>query len=192
MAENTWLPEIETARLILRTYLPEDADALFTIWSDPDLASYFPATYRERDETQRLEFVAKTHYLWRTRLFSQWGITSKSDGKLIGYCGLQQLGGTADVELYYGLTRDLWGRGLATEAARAATRYGFETLNLPRMTALTFPQNFVSQKVLQKLGFEPGGLKTFYEVEVMYFEILRQKYELTKDESFYHLRSSVS
>ncbi|MEP6924727.1 MAG: GNAT family N-acetyltransferase [Pyrinomonadaceae bacterium] len=188
MTKNVNLPELETSRLVLRTYLPEDIDALLEIWRDPDLTKYFPPDFRERDQNERHKYVAHVTNLWQSRGFSQWGIVSKDEGKLIGYCGLQPLGNTQDVELYYGLTRRVWRQGLATEAARAAVRYGFEEVNLPRITALTFPQNIASQKVLEKLGFEHGGAQIFYQKEVFYFEISRQEYERVKDESFYRLR----
>jgi ribosomal-protein-alanine N-acetyltransferase len=130
MTKNAELPKIETARLILRAYLPEDTDALLAIWRDPDLSQYFPPSFKERDQQEMLECIRRTANLWQTRGYSQWGVVSKNDGQLIGYCGLQVLDNTCEVELYYGFTRNFWGQGIATEATRAAVRYGFEEIKL--------------------------------------------------------------
>ncbi len=180
MAKNVELPELSTDKLILRAYLPEDADDLLLMWKDPDLSQYFPASLKELDYSGIQAQIAKLANLWQTRGYSQWGIFNKSENRLIGYCGLQMLDKTDDVELYYGLTRSFWGQGLATEATRSAVRYSFEKLDLPRLTALTFHQNTASQKVLQKLGFKFGGNRNFYQTEVLYFELSRPEYETGK------------
>ena len=181
MTKMVELPEISTDRLILRAYLPEDADDLLAMWKDPDLSQYFPPNFKELDQSGIQARIEKLALLWQTRRYSQWGIFSKDNGQLIGYCGLQALDKTDDVELYYGLTRSLWGQGLATEATRSAVQYSFEKLDLPRLTALTFHQNTASQKVLQKLGFKFGGNRSFYQTEVLYFELSRQEYESGKE-----------
>ena len=171
------LPKISTDRLILRAYLPEDADHLLMMWKDPDLSRYFPPEFKELNQSGIQARIAKLAALWQTRGYSQWGIFSQDNEQLIGYCGLQVLDKTNDVELYYGLTRNRWGQGLATEATSSAVQYSFERLDLPRLTALTFHQNTASQKVLQKLRFKFGGSRNFYQTEVLYFELSRQEYE---------------
>ena len=181
MTKMVELPEILTDRLVLRGYLPKDADDLLAMWKDPDLSQYFPAHFRELSQPEILGRITKLANLWLTRGYSQWGIFSKSEeSRLIGYCGLQALDQTDDVELYYGLTRRFWRQGVATEATRAAIGYSFEKINLPLLTALSFQQNTASQKLLQKLGFKFGGNRIFYQTEVLYFELSQEDYERTK------------
>src|SRR5690606_3130336 len=72
--------------------------------------------------------------------------------KLAGFCALREIAGTREVEVLYGLTPEMWGQALATEAARAVLRYGFEVLGLPRIWARTDPPNVASRRVIERLG----------------------------------------
>jgi ribosomal-protein-alanine N-acetyltransferase len=71
---------------------------------------------------------------------------------LIGFCGLQPLPESEEIEIGWWLARDWWGRGLATEAARVALRDGFERVGLERILAIAQPANTASIGVMQKLG----------------------------------------
>ena len=73
-------------------------------------------------------------------------------GRLVGEAGLQELEAGPDVEVGYTLARAAWGRGYATEAARAVLRWGFAGLRLPRVVAVADPANRASLRVLEKLG----------------------------------------
>lgn len=72
--------------------------------------------------------------------------------KLIGWCGLNFLSETNDVELKYLLSKDHWGKGLATEAAGISLRYGFEQAELEQIIGIVHPENIASQRVLEKVG----------------------------------------
>ena len=73
--------------------------------------------------------------------------------KLIGWCGLGPLEfSSGEIEIFYGLSKDQWGKGIATEAATTVLAYGFETLKLDRIVAVTDPRNAASVKVIEKLG----------------------------------------
>jgi len=82
----------------------------------------------------------------------------------MGYCGLfyfPDVGGQPETEIGYRLARAYWGRGYATEAARAVRDYAFDTLRLQRLIAMIDPQNGASIRVAEKLGM-------VYEKEVMF------------------------
>lgn len=114
---------------------------------------------------------------WREQGFGQLGVFEKDSEKLIGYCGLQYFDNTPEVEIYYGFFKDFWGKSYATEAAKAMLRFGFEQTNLDKIAAGTHPDNFASQKVLQKIGLEKfDGLKRFYNIDSAYFSILREDF----------------
>ena len=78
----------------------------------------------------------------------------KEDSALIGWSGLSYLEDTGEVEIGYGLAKPYWGRGLASEAAAATIKYGFEQLGLPRIVAIASPDNITSRRVLEKLGMK--------------------------------------
>ena len=73
---------------------------------------------------------------------------------MIGFCGLQTLAETPEIEIGWWLARAWWGKGLATEAAREALRDGFERVGLRRVVAIAQPQNRASIRVMEKLGMK--------------------------------------
>jgi ribosomal-protein-alanine N-acetyltransferase len=99
------------------------------------------------------------------------------DGELIGYCGLLHLGVTGRVELLYALLPGCWGRGLATEAARACLRFALEETGLERVVAGADPPNAASLRVIEKLGMTPVGELL---PGVPYFELTRESFRASE------------
>ena len=87
-----------------------------------------------------------------------------------------QEGGPAilEIEVGYHLARAFWGRGYATEAARACLRYGFEQLKLERIVAVVRPENVASRRVLEKSGLSYTGMGYHYKAEVRMYAVTRQ------------------
>jgi [ribosomal protein S5]-alanine N-acetyltransferase len=79
-----------------------------------------------------------------------------------------------DVEVAYRLTRPAWGRGIATEAAGALVNHALGALALPRVVAVTYPDNVASQRVLYKLGFERRGLTEYKGVQATWHVLTRE------------------
>lgn len=73
---------------------------------------------------------------WEKNNFGMWAVVYKRDNKMIGRCGLCFLDNTPEIELGYLLNPAYWYRGLATEAAKASLRYGFEELKLEKIVAI--------------------------------------------------------
>jgi len=90
--------------------------------------------------------------LFDERAFCLWKLMPKEAGGLIGFCGLQPLPEAEEIEIGWWLARAWWRRGLATEAARAALRDGFERAGLRRIVAIAQPANTASIRIMQKLG----------------------------------------
>jgi RimJ/RimL family protein N-acetyltransferase len=85
--------------------------------------------------------------------YTLWAVVERESGRLVGDCGLIPLEGQGpEVELGYRFDREHWGRGYATEAARAALAFGFDTLGLSEIVALTVPANERSRRVMERLG----------------------------------------
>ena len=103
-------------------------------------------------EERARAFVARQIELSGERGFCLWKILPKPHGGLIGFCGLQPLRETGDIEIGWWLARAWWGKGLATEAARLALRDGFERVGLNRIVAIAQPANTASIGIMRKLG----------------------------------------
>jgi RimJ/RimL family protein N-acetyltransferase len=181
------MPEIETARLHLRMFKPDDLDELSRIYADVDVMKYLSGHPLTREQTSSWlnYFLAG----WEQYGFGWWALTLKEHGALIGHCGLQFIHVTPDVEVTYGLEKAYWRMGLASEAARACLRYGFEELKLDGIYALADPGNLGSHTVMERVGMSYDKTEyykdNFYEGDLIYYSILRDQYRL--DDSFYNL-----
>jgi RimJ/RimL family protein N-acetyltransferase len=171
----TNIPEIETDRLRLRAFTPGDLDDLYLVFGDAEVMTYISGGKPRTREATRTGLL-RTIEGWRERGFGLWAVVEKDTGRVIGYCGLIFLEGTTEIELAYGLAKSSWGKGLATEAARAGLRFGFEELKLERIVAVVNPQNIPSQRVLEKLGMKYTRNAHHYDADLMYYEISKQDY----------------
>jgi len=144
---------LETRRIILRCLTMDDLDALFALYRDPEIRTYFPEGTLTYDETRaELEWIIDVYY--GQYGYGLWATIHKETGAFIGRCGLLPwtIEGQQEVEVAYLLDKAYWGQGLATEAARAIVQYGFEQLHLPRIICLPEPENLASRKVAEKIG----------------------------------------
>ena len=165
--------EIETARLYLRQFTPEDLDDLYRIYSDPEIMKYLTGVRtREATETAIHTMLKR----WEENNFGMWALVHKRDRKMIGRCGLGFLDNTPEVELGYALDKVYWNQGLATEASFASLNYGFQILKLERIVAIARPENIASQRVIQKVGMKYEKNAHYYETDVVYYSISRESY----------------
>jgi RimJ/RimL family protein N-acetyltransferase len=110
---------------------------------------------------------------WQTHHFGHWAVRFKNDPTLLGWCGLDFLDTTPEIEVGYGLRRSHWGLGIATEAARASLEYGFEHLHLERIAAVAYPENTASRHVMEKLGMTYVKNGSYYGGDLVYYDISR-------------------
>ena len=185
------MPEIETSRLLLRMFKPEDLDDLSRIYSDADVMRYLaghPLTMAETSGWLNY-FIAG----WEQYGFGWWAVDLKESGELIGHCGLQFIHVTPEVEVTYGLDKAHWGMGMASEAARACLRYGFAELKLDRIYALADPGNIGSHRVMERVGMRYDRTEYYrddlYEGDLIYYVISRDEYH--PDGSPYNLLPAV-
>jgi RimJ/RimL family protein N-acetyltransferase len=151
---------LETSRLRLRRFVPEDLEGLYALYRDPEVRRYFPEgtlTYKETKE--ELEWFLNGHPAHPE--LGLWATIHKGSERLIGRCGLLPwtIDGRYEVEVAYLLAKEYWGQGLGTEAARGVLEYGFERLGLSRLICLIDRANLASIKVATKIGmsFEREG-----------------------------------
>lgn len=121
------------------------------IAADPEVMRYIGEGKPWPAERAR-QFVVRQMALFDERGFCLWKLLPKEGGPLLGFCGLQPLPETEEIEIGWWLARAWWGRGLATEAARAALRDGFERVGQTRIVSIAQPANTASVRIMQKLG----------------------------------------
>ncbi|EKU99955.1 acetyltransferase, ribosomal protein N-acetylase [Leptolyngbya sp. PCC 7375] len=167
--------QIETQRLILRNFRPEDFEQLAPILADPQGMKYS----RTGNVLSVLETQAKIQgYInsYQKHGFGKWAIILKEHNQLIGYCGIavELVDNKLERELGYRLDHNFWNQGLATEAAKAAIQYGFEQLKLPYILGIVERQNKASVRVLEKLGMQYQRKTVFYGVKMDVYSVTSQ------------------
>jgi ribosomal-protein-alanine N-acetyltransferase len=183
------MPEIEIARLKLRPFTADDLNDYYRqMTSDFEVMRTLllgrTLTLAETEPRLRLFMEHWGHYQ-----FGVWVLRDKENGELIGQCGLRWCYEyTPEIELVYAIAKSYWGKGIATEAAKAAVRYGFEELKPDYIMALTAPTNLASQRVMQKVGMKYEKDARYYEKDCAYYTISRQEWQA--DESLYILRET--
>jgi len=114
--------------------------------------------------------------LERERGFTMWTVALRDSGEVIGDCGLCPLALKGpEIEVGYHFAPAHWGKGYATEAARACVDYAFETLHLDRLVAVTHPDNTPSARVLEKCGFTRCGATDVYAPGDPLYELTRDR-----------------
>ncbi|HEX5275193.1 MAG TPA: GNAT family N-acetyltransferase [Candidatus Rubrimentiphilum sp.] len=140
---------LETERLLFRKHEPSDEAAFVQMQMDPEFRRNVGGRVLPPDQAvQRF----RSRYLRKPDgSFGLWATILKEENTYIGYCGLA--GDRAEPSLAYYIARPYWGRGLATEAARAFVDFGFAKLKLPRIVASAEKGHSASDRILEKLGF---------------------------------------
>jgi RimJ/RimL family protein N-acetyltransferase len=138
---------LRTARLLMRSWRDEDVAAFEELNADPEVMELLRVLPDRAGQ-------ARAH--WETHGFGQWVVEIPDTASFIGVVGLSSISYPAHftpaVEIAWRLARAYWGRGYATEAARAALDYGFEKLGLTEIVGTTVPANRRSRQVMQRLG----------------------------------------
>jgi len=149
---------IETERLLLREFNPEDWSAVHEYAVDPQVYRHMPWGPNSEDETRAFVERAMARQLEEPRLHFELAVTLRGSGQLIGGCGIR----AADerfrsADMGYCLRQDCWGKGLGTEAASALIAFGFEHLGVHRIWATCDTGNTRSAHVLEKSGMALEG-----------------------------------
>jgi RimJ/RimL family protein N-acetyltransferase len=142
---------IETERLVIRPWQPDDRPAFTAVMANPEVTQYVhggkPYTEAEVDE-----WFARQARQIAEHGMCMGALVEKATDRVVGLAGTQPLGTTADLEIGWILARDAWGHGYATEAGAAAMRHVLETLNRSRVVAIIDPGNAPSKRVAARLG----------------------------------------
>lgn len=172
------VPELLTPRLRLRGWREEDVEPMAAISGDPRVGEWLGGT-RDLDETRAA--IARWDAHWRERGFGPWAVEERAGGALIGRIGLLYWddwpAGDHDAEVGWTLAPSAWGRGLATEGAREALRFGFAERDMRHIISITLPTNLRSQRVMAKCGLTRRGEADWRGFHQVWFAIDRADWE---------------
>jgi RimJ/RimL family protein N-acetyltransferase len=152
------IPVLETDRLILRGWRNADLDAFSRMSADAEVMRFISGATLSRNDAWRVMAGFAGH--WSLRGFGFWVVERKSDGAFLGRVGLWEPEGWPSMEVGWTLDRPFWGKGYATEAAKAALDHGFANYPVDRLISLIAPDNHASQRVAERLGETKGAPTT--------------------------------
>jgi ribosomal-protein-alanine N-acetyltransferase len=173
--------DLRTQRLLLRPFRPEDEESLFLLWNDPQVRRYLWDDQPVAREVVQ-EQIALSQQDFRERGFGMFGLfPAEPPEALIGFCGLRRIDGGEDVEVLYGLLPGFWKQGLATEAAQAVLRFGFERVGLEQIFAGADFDNAASLRCMQRLGMSDAGERRvgLQQLPARYYRLARRDFALS-------------
>jgi [ribosomal protein S5]-alanine N-acetyltransferase len=176
--------QLTTARLILREYGADDWPAVLAYQSDLRYQRFYSHTDHTPEQARDFVQMFLDQQAEQPRLKFQLALTLKSDGQLIGGCGIRMRTPNAhEADIGYELNPAYWGQGYASEAARAIAAFGFDELRLHRIWSWCIADNVGSARVLEKLGMRQEGRLRENEFfkgrwwDTLMFAILEQEWQ---------------
>jgi len=161
---------LTTERLVLRPPAPDDLPVWHAIYLDAEEV-WYGAPRSSLDENREKLTRQIAHF--EQHGFGMCAVDLAASGETIGAAGLQHLEGGPEVEVGYRFLKERWGRGYATESARASIDFGFDEVGLERIVAVALETNIASRRVLEKCGLREVGLTHVYGLEHVKYEIHR-------------------
>jgi RimJ/RimL family protein N-acetyltransferase len=162
---------LETERLTLRRFTPDDVENLVELDSDPDVMLYINGGRpTARDEIENEVLPAFLAYYERFAGYGFWAAVEKSTDRFVGWFHFRPAPDAppGEVELGYRLHRSAWGKGYATEGSQALIDNGFAELGVERVFATTMTVNVASRRVMEKAGLK--FVRTFHQPWPDYIE----------------------
>jgi len=172
----TELFEIETERLLLRQWRDGDWVGLLRTYGDPEVMSWIGAAPADLASTAAA--VGRMSMHWRLLGYGMFAVEERTSGELVGRIGLMlhpdwPLDGPK-IEVGWTLQRSAWGRGYATEGAKATLTFAFKVLDLPQVFSMTRPDNVRSRAVMERCGLTQRGELDFHGWRQVHYAIDRR------------------
>lgn len=172
-------PTIDTDRLRLRPFVESDLDAYTAVMTTPEVqhALFSPD---DLDEFACWGQMASFAGQWALRGTGQWAVEERATGRLVGRAGTYHPHrfDWPGVEVGWALHPDVWGRGYATEAGRAAVNWAYATLPINELHSMIHIQNPSSAAVAERLGFALMETRVF----AWFTTLPHQRWTLTRDQ----------
>ena len=169
-------PTLATERLLLRPFREPDVAALCELMEDPDVVRYI-ADRKVPTLQECWRAIAGRIGHWALRDYGMWAVEERNSGDFIGRVGIINPAEWPGAEVGYTLGKRWWGRGYATEAARAAMAWGFEERDFDRLISLIDPGNRASIAVAERLGESLSGETDLLGHHVLVYAITREAWE---------------
>ena len=161
----------QTPRIIIREFLPDELETYLNHFNDERVIEHIPK--RTRDERITIFNIALSEYTG-SKTKGIWGMFYADSDEFIGSCLLRPFGDTSDkLELGYSLDHKDWGKGLASEMAKAMVNYGFSDSAITEIVACTTVENIPSQRVLENAGLKRDGNLLRGELDLPFFSLKR-------------------
>ncbi len=162
---------IETPRLVLRRWRPDDVGGLAEIYADPTIVGWLgPLT---RDDAAIT--VERYEHHWDVHGFGRFAVEDYRTGTFVGRVGIMRQPDWAETreqdEVGWVIRADRWGEGLATEAAAASIADAFDRVGLERVLSWTLPDNLASRRVMEKCGLAYGGATDWKGREHVWYDV---------------------
>ncbi len=172
---------IETERLILRELLSTDDERMFELDSDPEVHTFLGnKPVKSIEESRAIIQSVQQQYI--DNGIGRWAVVEKSSGSFVGWTGLKLIKELTNnhIDFYdvgYRLIKKYWGKGYATESAKASVQYGFEQMQLNEIFGITHVENIKSKRALEKCGLK--FIETFEHngIPCNWFRITKEEWE---------------
>lgn len=166
---------LETERLVLRMLRESDFESYAQMCGDPEAMRYIgDGQALTRPLAWRNLALMIGH--WSLRGYGLWAVEERASGALVGRVGFWNPEGWPGFELGWLLRRSSWGKGYATEAARAALQFAFTEMGRPQVISLIHPDNAASIRVAERLGERPAGSAEVLGTTVLVYRITREEW----------------
>ena len=167
---------LETARLRSRRFRYEDADVVFAIIGDRVAMQFYPKTFSPEDAKQ---WVVRNQRRYREDGYGLFAVMLKDSKEVIGDCGIikQNVEDEMAMEVGYHFRRDQWGRGYATEAARACMGLAFDSFGADKVISLIRPENVPSRRVAERNGMKLEREVVHYGLPHLVYVLRREEFE---------------
>ena len=143
---------LETERLVLRRVGVDDAEFILEVLNEPSFVENIGDRNVRTVEQARAYIADRFVGSYERHGFGMYLVEAKEDGAPLGICGLVKRDSLEDVDVGYAFVPRHWGKGYAVESASAVLEYARESLGIPRVVAITKPDNEASIRVLEKIG----------------------------------------
>ena len=144
--------KLESERLYLREMTPNDAENAYNLNLDPEVVKYTGDVAFESIKEARKFLENYTHY--QEYGFGRWAVIDKKNDEYLGWCGIKYTPDLDEYDIGYRFFRKHWGKGYATESAKACLNYAFNELNIEVLVGRAMAENINSIKVLEKIGMK--------------------------------------
>jgi ribosomal-protein-alanine N-acetyltransferase len=157
----------------------DDVDDVHRLWIDPVIRKYLWDDQIIPRETA-VEVIESSRETFKEHGFGLWAVSLRDDSGLIGFCGLRHFedgqNEKPEVEILYGIVPEHCGKGLATEAAKAVLKYGFEEKKLKQIYAGADPPNTASFRVMEKINMRYCRRVVINGVDTIYYLVSREDF----------------